>query len=81
MSEKLALLGVTVLMAGALSACGQKGPLYLPDAPGEIVTRPVATPPPAPAPESPSPEVASPEGPPQEQDPRKEKSAAPPPPQ
>jgi predicted small lipoprotein YifL len=33
-----------VLMAGALlsglAACGQKGPLYLPDKGGEVVTRP-----------------------------------------
>jgi predicted small lipoprotein YifL len=79
MSEKLVRLGVTVLMAGFLSACGQKGPLYLPDAPGEVVTRPAATPPPAP--ESPAPEVASPEGTTQEEEPEKEKSAAPPPPQ
>jgi len=28
------------LMAIALSGCGQKGPLYLPDKAGEVVTRP-----------------------------------------
>lgn len=78
MSEKLAFLGMAVLMAGALSACGQKGPLYLPDAPSEVVTRPAATPPPAPTP--PTPEVTAPEGTPPAEDPKREKSAAPPPP-
>jgi predicted small lipoprotein YifL len=33
-----------------LAACGQKGPLYLPEKTGEIVTRPTQTPAPAPAP-------------------------------
>lgn len=28
-----------------LAACGKKGPLYLPDRGGDVVTRPVATPP------------------------------------
>jgi predicted small lipoprotein YifL len=28
----------------ALSGCGQKGPLFLPEASGEIVTRPTQTP-------------------------------------
>jgi predicted small lipoprotein YifL len=37
-------------LAAALAACGQKGPLYLPEKPGEIVTRPVQTPPAAPSP-------------------------------
>ena len=32
----------------ALTGCGQKGPLYLPQPAGEIVTRPAATPAPAP---------------------------------
>ncbi len=39
------------LMLGTLAACGQKGPLYLPDAASEVVTRPTATPPPAPPPD------------------------------
>jgi predicted small lipoprotein YifL len=84
----LANFGITVLLAGALAACGQKGPLYLPDAATEIVTRPSATPPStetteAPnspqtadspvTPPSPSPEVTAPE-------PKKEKGTAPPPP-
>jgi predicted small lipoprotein YifL len=29
-----------VLAAGALLGCGQKGPLYLPEKTGEVVTRP-----------------------------------------
>jgi predicted small lipoprotein YifL len=29
-----------------LTSCGQKGPLYLPDPGGEVVTRPTQTPPP-----------------------------------
>jgi predicted small lipoprotein YifL len=36
----------------ALAACGQKGPLYLPDEGGEVVTRPSGQPP------NPSPETA-----------------------
>jgi predicted small lipoprotein YifL len=38
----LALLGLL-----ALGGCGQKGPLYLPDQAGEIVTRPTQTPAPS----------------------------------
>jgi len=29
-----------IAVAGVLAACGQKGPLYLPDKGGEVVTRP-----------------------------------------
>jgi len=36
--------------AAVLAACGQKGPLYLPDKGGEVVTRPAAA---APNPQSP----------------------------
>jgi len=36
------VLGVSVLVM-LLSACGQKGPLYLPDAEGTVVTRPTQT--------------------------------------
>jgi predicted small lipoprotein YifL len=90
MAEKLSLLTGAALMACALTACGQKGPLYLPDAPTEVVTRPAATPSSsgtteapnspqtpdsAPAPPSPAPEVTAPET-----DPKKDKTAAPPPP-
>ncbi len=51
-------------VAATLAACGQKGPLYLPDQPGEIVTRPTQTPVPGETPEAPnSPQtVDSPEG-------------------
>ena len=85
MSERPALACVAALLACAVTACGQKGPLYLPDAPSEVVTRPAATPsenteapnspqspdsPPAPA--SPAPEVTEPEE-------KKDKDAASPP--
>ena len=74
MADKPALACVALLLACAVTACGQKGPLYLPEAQGEVVTRPAATPsgnteapnspqtpdsPPAPA--SPAPEVTAPE--------------------
>jgi len=75
MADKLAPFAIAVLLACALTACGQKGPLYLPEAPTEVVTRPAATPPPsentkapnspqspdsAPAQPSPAPEVTAP---------------------
>lgn len=44
--------GATVSLlaaAAALGGCGQKGPLYLPDRPGSVVTRPVQTAPATPA--------------------------------
>ena len=78
MSDKPALFAIAVLLACALTGCGQKGPLYLPEAPTEVVTRPAATPPSsenteapnspqspdsAPAPPSPAPEVTAPEEP------------------
>lgn len=47
MSEGLSRLAL-VCVLGALSGCGQKGPLYLPDEASEVVTRPTQTPPPAP---------------------------------
>ena len=89
MSDKLTLLTAAALLACALTACGQKGPLYLPDTPTEVVTRPAATPSSenaeapnspqtpdsSPAPSSPAPEVTAPES-----DPKKNKTAAPPPP-
>jgi predicted small lipoprotein YifL len=52
-------IGLTcgIALLAALAGCGQKGPLYLPEQPKEIVTRPAQTeeePPPAPeAPNSP----------------------------
>jgi predicted small lipoprotein YifL len=49
-------------LLGSLAACGQKGPLYLPDQAREVVTRPTQTPAPdAQAPNSPQ-TVDSPEG-------------------
>ena len=63
-------------LLGSLAACGQKGPLYLPEQAREVVTRPAQTPPPAPdsqapntpqtvdspaAPPNPAPEVTAPE--------------------
>ncbi len=44
------LAAAGALAALALAGCGQTGPLYLPDAGGEVVTRPAPTPAPAPAP-------------------------------
>ena len=84
-----------VMLGGVLGGCGQKGPLYLPDAASDVVTRPAATPPPAestsapnspqtadspPAPPSPTPEVTAPVGTPEAGEPEKEKGAATPPP-
>jgi predicted small lipoprotein YifL len=40
--------GTLVLVALILGACGQKGPLYLPEKAGEVVTRPAPTAEPAP---------------------------------
>jgi predicted small lipoprotein YifL len=53
-----------VALAAALAACGQKGPLYLPEQASEIVTRPTQTPVPEETSEAPnSPQtVDSPEG-------------------
>ena len=56
-------LPAALLCAVALSACGQKGPLYLPDQTSEVVTRPTQTVPetttgdaPSPAPEASAPD-------------------------
>jgi len=38
MKAKIRILLSCAVLAG-LSACGQKGPLYLPDKPGDVVTR------------------------------------------
>jgi predicted small lipoprotein YifL len=88
-------IAILASLLTALAGCGQKGPLYLPDAASEVVTRPAATPPetestPAPnspqtvdsppAGPSPAPEVTAPVGTPDAEDPQKEKSATPPPP-
>jgi predicted small lipoprotein YifL len=70
---RIALLCVAMT---ALLGCGKKGPLYLPDAAGEVVTRPAETPPASdstqapnspqttdsqPAAPAPAPEVSAPE--------------------
>jgi predicted small lipoprotein YifL len=89
---RICLLAYALAM---LAGCGQKGPLYLPEAPGEVVTRPAAPPPESEvttAPNSPqtvdspqegstpAPEVTAPAGTPEADDPKKQKSATPPPP-
>jgi len=81
------------LLLTALPGCGKKGPLYLPDAAGEVVTRPAEVPPPAesteapnspqtvdsqPSPPAPAPEVSAPES--NEESPKKDKGGTPPPP-
>jgi hypothetical protein len=46
--------GLAMSVALALAGCGQKGPLYLPEKGGAVVTSPAATPPaPPPAPNAP----------------------------
>jgi len=59
---KLKVLCVAAVAAGvlALTGCGQKGPLYLPDKPGDVVTRPAARPVQTPPPSAPQPATASP---------------------
>ena len=74
----------------ALPGCGKKGPLYLPEEPGEVVTRPAETSPASesteapnspktidsePQPPAPAPEVSPPEDP--EKDSRKDEGASP----
>lgn len=96
MDSRLATrLGLAALLAGLVAACGQKGDLYLPDAPPEVVTRPVPTPQASETTEAPNspqtvdsplgaptptPEVTAPADTPDDEDPEKEKDAAPPPP-
>jgi predicted small lipoprotein YifL len=96
MSERVATqLCIAALLAGVLAGCGQKGDLYLPDAPREIVTRPAPTTPasenteapnspqtvdsPAATP-SPTPEVTAPVGTPESEEAKKAKGATTPPP-
>ena len=71
MSERLLIAALAV---ACLAACGQTGPLYLPESQGEVVTRPTQTPPEdaggsasspqsvdsPPAPATPAPEVTAP---------------------
>jgi predicted small lipoprotein YifL len=65
-TKRRQMTGISLALLGALAAgaCGQKGPLYLPDQAGEIVTRPTQTPVPSESGEAPnSPQtVDSPEG-------------------
>ena len=77
-------------LLSALAGCGKKGPLYLPDETGEVVTRPSETPASEnteapnspktidsePKPPAPAPEVAPPEDPKKET--RKDEGATPP---
>jgi predicted small lipoprotein YifL len=58
-------LWLTLGVASLLAGCGQTGKLYLPERPGEVVTRPTQTPPPELSVESPnsSPSVDSPPSP------------------
>jgi diaminopimelate decarboxylase len=48
-----AAVGVILAATLALAGCGQKGPLYLPEKPGAVVTAPPASPPPPAAPGQP----------------------------
>jgi len=47
MSDRSRHFLLLACMAALLAGCGQKGPLYLPERTGEVVTRPAQTPPPA----------------------------------
>jgi predicted small lipoprotein YifL len=95
MSERTTMaVAFVALTLVALAACGQKGPLYLPDAASEVVTRPAPSLPTDQAPSAPNspqtvddptqapaaPEVTAPVGTPEADDPKKEKGALPPPP-
>jgi len=54
MARKMRSIATMTLLATAtLAGCGQKGPLYLPDKGGEVVTRPAGQ-----TQQSPSPETA-----------------------
>lgn len=48
--------GLTLLALALLGGCGQKGPLYLPDKGGAVVTAPPAAPGAAPAQSAPAPQ-------------------------
>ena len=84
-------MALLCLLLAALPGCGKKGPLYLPEAASEVVTRPAETPPasePGTAPVSPqtpdsqpapapAPEVSAPD--PKKDATKKEQRATPPP--
>jgi predicted small lipoprotein YifL len=53
MTSRVVNAALAVLLLGG---CGQKGPLYLPDETGEVITRPTQTPSPPPAEEPPPPD-------------------------
>jgi predicted small lipoprotein YifL len=44
MTGRPALYCATVLAGMLITGCGQKGALYLPEATGEVITRPTQTP-------------------------------------
>jgi predicted small lipoprotein YifL len=44
MTGRTALRGAAILAVLVAAGCGQKGALYLPEATGEVVTRPTQTP-------------------------------------
>ena len=48
-----AAVGVILAATLALAGCGQKGPLYLPEKPGAVVTAPATAPAPPPPPAAP----------------------------
>jgi len=48
-----ASVGVVLATTLALAGCGQKGPLYLPEKPGAVVTAPATAPAPPPPPAAP----------------------------
>jgi predicted small lipoprotein YifL len=91
-NRRASQIGIAALLVSAFAACGQKGDLYLPDAPPEVVTRPAPTSPdsqstgapnspqtvdsPLGAP-TPTPEVTAPAGTPEAEDPEKEDDTAP----
>jgi predicted small lipoprotein YifL len=91
-SRRAAQIGIAAFLVSAFAACGQKGDLYLPDAPPEVVTRPAPTSKdststdapnsprtvdsPLGAP-TPTPEVTAPAGTPEAEDPEKEDDSAP----
>lgn len=58
MKRQRALI-VPLAALALLGGCGQKGPLYLPDSAGSVVTRPTQTPAPGAAPATPSPDPAN----------------------
>jgi predicted small lipoprotein YifL len=72
---RVTLSAIAVIML--LAACGQKGPLYLPDANGTVVTRPTQSQPTNTQPTSPQPQTRTPEQSPQPADTEKERKSPP----